>query len=150
MQFYIIHSDPTLSSARLPLSMLRVNVREGWQILSDIGHFYDLKWEGQTKPYNINHPTTMRFRESQEEFAVFIQHYRHCLAAYVVYYGGDSVWAINLRNVPKEEILDKIGPAQDRYATIREYILTAKSRQMKDGERAEFEVFHSAQLKDRT
>ncbi len=57
-------------------------MREGWQILSDIGHAVNVTWEGQNKEYNKNHPACMRWRKDQDTFGLFLKYYIKCLLEY--------------------------------------------------------------------
>lgn len=56
MQFYRLHKQPEISAKMLPDYALKlVNIREGWQILSDCGHALYLSWETQNNEYNRYH-----------------------------------------------------------------------------------------------
>jgi len=134
MQFYMIDPDAKKSTSRLPDAMIRVNCREGWQIISDIGHHFGLTWQGQNKCYNANHPLTMRLRESREEFDRLHMHYAYSLMEWRRRFGTETVWHEHLSYVPFVKIGERCA-ATDRWQTMREYILTAKARQIKEGER---------------
>lgn len=52
MQFYRLHKQPEISAKMLPDYALKlVNIREGWQIISDCGHALYLSWETQNNVY---------------------------------------------------------------------------------------------------
>lgn len=83
MQFYMINKDPGISARALPdYAIFQVNVREGYQILSDIGHKFGASWKGQNKCYNPNHPNTMRYWKDVDSFLLFALHYYSCLQEY--------------------------------------------------------------------
>lgn len=83
MQFYIIHHDPETNARLLPdYAIKQVNVREGWQILSDIGHNLGIEFPGQNKAYSIWHAETRRFMKDHVTFGHFVACYRDCLSEY--------------------------------------------------------------------
>lgn len=83
MQFYILDPDPKTSARMLPDYALKsVNVREGWQILSDIGHRFGVEWEGQNKCYNAAHPLTRSF-SNWPSFQTYVKQYRACCTEYL-------------------------------------------------------------------
>ena len=83
MQFYIIDPSPDTNADILPAYALkRVNLREGWQIISDIGHRFGFEWDGQTKEYNPHHPLTRSF-SYRGSFTWLFLHYIACLDAYI-------------------------------------------------------------------
>lgn len=53
---------------KLPLWAHRVNVREGWQMISDIGHAVGVTWETQNKEYNRWHSNTRKYWVNQDNF----------------------------------------------------------------------------------
>lgn len=78
MQFFIIHNDPKTNFNTLPhYAIHKVNIREGYQILSDIGHLFNVNWIGQNKPYSIYHAETRRFWRNKESFINFLRHYKY-------------------------------------------------------------------------
>lgn len=79
MQFYIIHSVPKQNIKILPEYAKKVNVREGWQILSDIGHMHAVTWPGQNKLYSTSHVLTRSFCQNREAFKNFLSHYKACI-----------------------------------------------------------------------
>lgn len=80
MQFYILHEDPERNIEILPeYALKKVNVREGWQILSDIGHIHGVTWEGQNKLYSASHVLTRSFCQNLTEFYRFTRHYSACV-----------------------------------------------------------------------
>lgn len=46
---------------KLPLWAHRVNVREGWQMISDVGHAVGVTWDTQNKEYNRWHSNTRKW-----------------------------------------------------------------------------------------
>jgi hypothetical protein len=93
MQFYIIHPNPETNAKMLPdYALKKVNIREGWQILSDIGHLFGVTWVGQYKQYNPYHVLTKSFWINQEAFMTFKSHYRHCLDEYSIRFGKGTSW----------------------------------------------------------
>lgn len=88
MQFFIIHQNPETNAKMLPdYAIKQVNVREGWQILSDIGHNLGVEWEGQNKPYSVWHAETRRFMVNREAFLRFVTSYEYCLDEYFLRFG---------------------------------------------------------------
>lgn len=80
MQFYIINKDPWINAKILPdYCIKQVNVREGWQILSDCGHAIGVTWLTQNKEYNRYHPNTWRYWKNEKAFYDFIDYYIACL-----------------------------------------------------------------------
>lgn len=84
MQFYIIiEDDPEENAKELPDYCLKdVNIREGWQIISDIGHAMGVRWPGQNKEYNRYHAETRKHWENLASYNTFIHHYQACLEEY--------------------------------------------------------------------
>ena len=93
MQFYIIHEDPKTNAKLLPdYCLKKVNLREGWQMISDIGYLYGIKWEGQNKMYNPYHAETRQYWKSPVTFRNFIDHYVTCLGEYIKRFDKKTVW----------------------------------------------------------
>jgi len=61
-----IYEIPEMS--KLPLWALRVNVREGWQMISDIGHAVGVTWPTQNKEYNRWHSNTRKWWIDRSKF----------------------------------------------------------------------------------
>lgn len=122
MRFYMIYEDAAESAAALPAAMIRVNVREGWQILSDIGHYLDIHWPNQNKPYNVNHPTTMRMRESQAALSLFQAHYLAALNEWERRFPKPGVWESWVVEVPWADLLTQLAGV-NRWTTMRRYIM---------------------------
>lgn len=109
MQFYIIHDDPETNTNLLPdYAITKVNVREGWQILSDIGHLFGVTWEGQNKPYSIWHAETRRFWKGVDSFIDFLDHYNACLNKYYELKGKTTTYHDKFNLFFKSESLAKI------------------------------------------
>lgn len=84
MQFYIIDKDPKTNAELLPdYALLRVNVREGWQILSDICHRFvpSVRFTGQNRRYNPWHART-RSLSDKVSFSWFMLYYKECCDEY--------------------------------------------------------------------
>lgn len=80
MQFYRVMKDSELNAKFLPdYAIKSVNVREGWQILSDCGYALGVSWSTQNKEYNRYHPNTWRYWKNPRCFYDFIDHYIACL-----------------------------------------------------------------------
>ena len=83
MNFFIILEDSEENAEILPdYAIFKVNCREGIQILSDIGHLFNITWEGQYKQYSPYHAKTREFWRSREDFINFVQHLACCLDEY--------------------------------------------------------------------
>ena len=131
MQFYIIHPAPLRNAALLPeYALKRVNVREGWQILSDIGHRFGVGWVGQNKLYNAHHPLTRSY-SNRQALSAFLRHYDACLSAYLLRgMGKRTVWHDAWLGVPLTALLAAV-PASP-YEEARHYLLTAKADKLTD------------------
>ena len=82
MQFYIVDGNPDVSASLLPdYALKRVNIREGWQIISDIGHRFGFKFPCQNKCYNAFHPLTRQF-SNQKDFLKLFYNYNACCLEY--------------------------------------------------------------------
>lgn len=98
MQFYILHKDCWKNAELLPdYCLKKVNIREGYQILSDCGHAVDLKWSTQNKEYNRYHPNTWRYWKNTTAFYDFVDHYIACLCEYKKRFGEEKTY-ITYRN----------------------------------------------------
>ena len=83
MNFFRILEDPKENAEILPdYVIFKVNCREGIQILSDIGHLFNVTWEGQYKQYSPYHAKTREFWRSKEDFVDFVNHLTACLNEY--------------------------------------------------------------------
>ena len=93
MQFYIINPDPDKNAALLPdYAIKSVNVREGYQILSDCGHAVFVNWSSQNKEYNRFHPNTWRHWKNKDSFYSFLAHYMACLSEYEKRFGENKTY----------------------------------------------------------
>lgn len=134
MQFYMISPDPAISAQHLPDAALKVNVREGWQMISDIAHSLGLVFKGQNEAYSPNHATTMRLRESRAEWERFMAHYRECLSEWRRRFKSTTVWHECWEFVPRAKISARLASA-DRFTTCAHYIATTKIRDPEERER---------------
>jgi len=139
MQFYIIDTDPWRNSKILPdYCLKRVNIREGWQILSDCGHALDLSWTGQNKEYSRYHPNIWRYWKNSKSFYNFVDHYIACLSEYKDRYGDDKTYntyreklkcfvseALSLARVPdlseEEHIILYLSKRKSKHLTSTDY-----------------------------
>lgn len=96
MQFYRVHIQPEISSKMLPDYALKsVNIREGWQTISDCGHALGLTWETQNNEYNRYHPNTWRFWKTKDMFYNLIDHYIYNIMEYNERFGEDG-WILKV------------------------------------------------------
>lgn len=138
MQFYIINFSPAINARELPVYALKVNVREGYQMLSDIGHVLGINWYGQNKSYNPYHAETRQYWKSVVEFEKFLAHYEACLEAYQKKY-GISKFHINYDSFLQKEgqiqiakkIYDEETPQNWQ---VRKYLLTQKRKNLSQEE----------------
>ena len=120
MQFYMIHEDSYTSAKYLPdYAIFQVNPREGWQMLSDIGHMFGVTWEGQNKLYSLSHAKTLSFCSSRDAFDEFLQHYMASLNEYFSRKGKLCYWDMLFCKASK----------QGKFAAIREKLPKSKYHQ---------------------
>ena len=87
MQFYIINKNPETNARLLPdYAIKSVNVREGFTIICDIAHRFEVEFEGQAKPYNPFHPLTREYSH-KGSFIDFIEHFHQCCNEYEKRFG---------------------------------------------------------------
>lgn len=135
MQFYIIHEVPAVSAEMLPdYAIKKVNVREGYQILSDIGHALGITWEGQNKCYNSTHPITLRFYQNYISLYDFLRHYEENLKQYELRFGKRTVFHERYTSVPIAKLLSAVPKNDNKYETIIRYILKHKSKHLTEPE----------------
>ncbi len=93
MQFYILHKDCWRNAELLPdYCLKKVNIREGWQILSNCGHAIDIQWTTQNKEYNRYHPNTWRYWKNSKSFYDFVDHYIACLCEFKKRFGEEKTY----------------------------------------------------------
>lgn len=132
MQFYIIHKDPETNAKLLPdYALKRVNIREGWQILSDIGHRFGVTWDCQNKHYNMYHPLTRSF-STRSQFLSFKNYYHACLKEYEKRYGKPTIWHVNYYNVPWGKIHDALSMTTEQ--EVINYLTTSKAKHLTEAE----------------
>jgi hypothetical protein len=141
MQFFIVHPDPKTNASILPdYAIKRVNVREGWQIICDIGHNLGISWEGQNKPYSIWHAETRRFMVNREAFQYFYRHYCACLDMYIQRFGKRTVFHTKFDNFfdfaggPLSQVLHAIPKERTHEEFMLDYMLRAKNQHMTEEE----------------
>jgi hypothetical protein len=133
MQFYMLDADPIKSAKLLPdYALFKVNLREGWQILSDIGHIFGVTWPEQNALYSESHALTRMLCRSRTAFSDFICHYAACCNEYRERTGTESVWALRFKVFLALYTQDKIWPLlpQDEYDSTRIYLLTTKRKHL--------------------
>ncbi len=131
MQFYIIHREPAKNAELLPdYAIKKVNVREGYQIISDIGHALGVTWEGQNKCYNATHPITLRFYRNQDSLIDLLSHYRANLHEYERRFGKKTVFHDRYENVPIAALVDVAPFYDDDYDSVIRYMLKHKSKHL--------------------
>lgn len=126
MQFYIVDPSPTTNAKRLPDYALRVNMREGWQILSDIGHRFGVTWENQNKCYNKHHPWTRQFSH-KGNLNQLVYHLRACCEELYNRTGkiyGWYGWVEDFYTGENEELF--LSLPRDQYEETIHYLETAK------------------------
>ena len=130
MQFYIIHEDPIINAYTLPeYALQKVNIREGWQIMSDIGHRFGVTWEGQNKPYSPTHAFT-RSLSHASAFLRFFKHYEACCNAYRNRYGKSRA-EIDSFVAARNDIKRIVSRLPDTpTAETADYLLTAKQKHL--------------------
>jgi hypothetical protein len=138
MQFYIINENPIANAQNLPAYALRkVNIREGWQILSDVGRRFGVTWPGQNEPYNPFHSLTRTF-SNQLALMRFVAHYHACCIAYEARGFGQHMYIDAFRDfiaAGTVTVLCDALPA-DEYAETRHYLRTRKAKHLTDAEAA--------------
>lgn len=137
MQFYILHEDPITSAKMLPdYALKRVNIREGWQMLSDIGHILDIVWVGQNQLYSKSHAKTLSFCSSLERFRFFLNHYSACLTEYLRRYGNNTVWHERYNRFMQDCIYNSIclRLPKDEYEQTLRYLLNQKRKHLTESE----------------
>lgn len=129
MQFYIIDEDPATNLKILPeYALKKVNVREGWQILSDIGHIVGVTFHGQNKAYSLSHVLTRSHCQNRFRFLRFIAHYEACVQSV----GG--TFLEKFKNVNTSLITQAIPENRTECHFQAEYILNQKSHHINDAE----------------
>jgi len=131
MQFFIIHPNPDENAKLLPdYAIKQVNVREGYQILSDIAHNLGITWEGQNKAYSVWHAETRRFMANRDSFMKFADHYLSCLNEYEKRFGKLTIFHQKYQKVPIGYIYSQLPEVRSHEEFMRDYMLSAKSDKM--------------------
>lgn len=141
MQFYIIDKDPETSAKLLPdYALFKVNLREGWQILSDIGHIHGVTWEHQNNLYSASHALTRSFC-TPESFKEFILNYEACLNEYNKRKSKGSLYEnwfdYFVLNGYHRNIKSKL--PKNKYLLCREYLLKYKNKHLTEEEKDNLE-----------
>ena len=132
LQFYIISKDLKKNFKYLPKYALeKVNIREGYQILSDIGHYYGVTWKFQNKKYNYNHPNVKKFC-TYPMFQEFISHYEESIN-----YKKDTIFVQKYSYFKKENGKKKllaIIQKDNKYLQDIRYLLSSKKKNLQKNE----------------
>ena len=124
MQFYIVDTNPERSAKLLPdYALVQVQLREGWQILSDIGHRFGVTWDGQNKCYNKHHPLTRSFSCSGR-FDTLTIHYEACLLEHARRDFMSTTWHVRFKDLPANEIWAELPDTPEEETA--HYLLTQK------------------------
>ena len=137
MQFFIIDSDPLKNSKILPdYALKKVNIREGYQMLSDMGHNVGVYWEGQNKPYSFWHAETRRHLVNKESFLKFLEHYESCCYEYLDRYQKLNVYIKNFqKNYVEIRMISEKLPSNRTFEEFTlAYILSAKRDKLTEKE----------------
>lgn len=121
----LLKEDVTIDYA-----LKQVNVREGWQIFSDIGHSVGVTWEGQNKRCSPTHARTLSLA-TRERFFWFCHHYQSCLREFENRTGKKAHWE-SLRDKVSHDTLSLINtrlPVDEEDAYLR-LLTTVKSDQL--------------------
>jgi hypothetical protein len=138
MQFYIVHPDPATSARMLPdYALKQVNLRKGWQILSDIGHIHGVTWEGQNTLYSASHALTRLLCSSPKRFNEFLANYEACLREYARRFGKKASWSARYSKFLESGRGWEL-PA-DEYENVRRYLLGYKADKLTEAEKARLE-----------
>ena len=136
MQFYIVHPDPEKSAEMLPdYALKQVNLREGFQILSDIAHIHGVTWPEQNACYSRSHALTRKLSSSRERFQRFLENYNACLTEYERRWGKCS-WVdkyFEFLGAGADTAISRKLPA-DEYEDTRRYLLTEKRDKLTEAE----------------
>lgn len=137
MQFYIVHEDPIKSAKMLPdYALKQVNLREGWQIISDIAHIVGVEFQGQNKLYSDSHALTLQLCSSSDAFKLFIEHYKACCLEYKHRYKCTSSFIDKFFSM-RGELWNRISGLlpNDKYEATRRYLLYNKGSKLTDEDR---------------
>jgi len=137
MQFYIIHDDPRVNAKNMPKYGVRVNVREGYHMLSTIGHLFSITWEGQYKTLNPYHAETRKHWKDIKSFDFFISHYEQCLVQYELIYWQQTKWHEGYFNFQKRAqslLREAIISYSEKHNQVIQYLLSVKSKHLKPKE----------------
>ena len=139
MQFFKIHCDPKTNAKLLPdYAIKSVNVREGWQILCDIGHNLNITWSDQNKPYSIWHAETRRFMVNRESFNNFIKMYGYCLIEYTNRFNKSTVFHTRFYSDSTIMVIEQIRlalpPNRTHAQFMNDYLLRGKVKHLKPNE----------------
>jgi hypothetical protein len=133
MQFYMLDADPIKSAKLLPdYALFKVNLREGWQILSDIGHIFGVTWPEQNALYSESNALTRMLCRSRTAFSDFLCHYAACCNEYRIRKENISLWEhkfiLFMRSCSDHTLRDRL--PQDEYESTRIYLLTTKRKHL--------------------
>lgn len=123
MQFeIIIENDPIANANAISLDHLKAfQVREGYQIASDIGHNLRVWWNCQNAPYSIWHAETRRFMLTKSTFNEFYQNLLLCAERL-----GTKSWIDKIAEIPVFEITDRLPTKRTPGQLMAEMMLRTK------------------------
>ena len=134
MRFYMVHPDPVMNVKLLPeYAIKKVNVLEGWSILSDIGHIFDIHWKYQNKLYSRTHIMTRTLSANKDAFIRFWAHYKAC-----AYHAGSPHF---IKRIEAKDTLLAVARIEsmigdwDKYQTDAYYLLTEKGHFLNEQEK---------------
>ena len=133
----MIHEDAIISSELLPdYALKNVNIREGWQILSDIGHIHGITWEGQNKLYSASHALTRCLCSNAQSFEEFINHYDFNLFEYERRFKSKTIWHEKFVCFLGNDIYKKIQAkiSHNKYQNTIRYLLEEKKDKLTSDE----------------
>jgi hypothetical protein len=126
----MLDADPIKSAKLLPdYALFKVNLREGWQILSDIGHIFGVTWPEQNALYSESHALTRMLCSTKERFVAFLRHYEACLNEYYIRSGHISSWYSKYALFNHEAEIASHLPNSE-YDSTRIYLLTTKRKHL--------------------
>ena len=112
--------------------LVNVNLREGWQIISDILHRFNKSTFGQTQKYNPYHAVTRQF-STQDTFLELCFHYRACCDEYMKRTQQKLAWITYFEQMDFVEIATDLPTSSEEEA--QEFYENQKLSQLSHEER---------------
>jgi hypothetical protein len=129
----MLDADPIKSAKMLPdYALFKVNLREGWQILSDIGHIFGVTWPEQNELYSESHALTRMLCSTKERFVNFLWHYEACLLEYQIRKHTIPTWTFKYERFMVSNAHMEIAShlPSSEYDSTRIYLLTNKRQHL--------------------